>query len=59
MNLRTRMEFVNFVSGICNLLLDPYKRNEDRKVILPLTVLHRFDCVLAETKDAVLAADAA
>ena len=35
----------------------PYKRNEYRKVILPLTVLRRFDCVLAETKEAVLAAD--
>ena len=34
------------------------KRNEYRKVILPLTVLRRFDCVLAPTKDAVLAQDA-
>ena len=35
----------------------PYKRNEYRKVILPLTVLRRFDCVLAVTKEAVLTAD--
>ena len=42
-----------------NLLRGDYKRNEYRKVILPLTVLRRFDCVLAPTKDAVLAADAA
>ena len=41
------------------LLRGPYKRNEYRKVILPLTVLRRFDCVLAGTKEAVLAADAA
>ncbi|MCY4374870.1 MAG: type I restriction-modification system subunit M N-terminal domain-containing protein, partial [Spirochaetaceae bacterium] len=34
----------------------PYKRNEYRKVILPLTVLRRFDCVLAATKEDVLAA---
>ena len=48
---------MNFIWGICNLLRGPYKRNEYRKVILPLTVLRRFDCVLAETKDKVLAAD--
>ncbi len=59
MNVRTHTELVNFIWGICNLLRGPYKRNEYRKVILPLTVLRRFDCVLAETKDAVLAADAA
>ena len=58
MNARTHSELVNFIWGICNLLRGPYKRNEYRKVILPLTVLRRFDCVLAETKDKVLAADA-
>ena len=58
MNARTHAELVNFIWGICNLLRGPYKRNEFRKVILPLTVLRRFDCVLAETKDKVLAADA-
>jgi len=31
-----------------------YKRNEYRKVILPLTVLRRFDCLLAPTKAQVL-----
>lgn len=41
---------------VCNLLRGPYKRNEYRKVILPLTVLRRFDCVLAATKAQVLAA---
>jgi hypothetical protein len=41
--------------GICNLLRGPYKRNEYRKVILPLTVLRRFDCLLAPTKAKVLA----
>ena len=58
MNARTHAELVNFIWGICNLLRGPYKRNEYRKVILPITVLRRFDCVLAETKDKVLAADA-
>ena len=50
MNARTHAELVNFIWGICNLLRGPYKRNEYRKVILPLTMLRRFDCVLAETK---------
>jgi type I restriction enzyme M protein len=36
-------------------LRGPYKRNEYRKVILPLTVLRRFDCLLAPTKAKVLA----
>ena len=56
MNARTHGEMVNFIWDICNLLRGPYKRNEYRKVILPLTVLRRFDCVLAPTKQAVLEA---
>jgi len=44
----------SFIWSICNLLRGPYKRNEYRKVILPLTVLRRFDCILAPTKTAVL-----
>ncbi len=57
MNARTHGELATFIWSICNLLRGPYKRNEYRKVILPLTVLRRFDCVLARTKEAVLAAD--
>ena len=57
MNTRTHTELANFIWSICNLLRGPYKRNEYRKVILPLTVLRRFDSVLAETKEAVLAAN--
>ena len=55
MNTHTHTESVNFIWDLCNLLRGPYKRNEYRKVILPLTVLRRFDCVLADTKEAVLA----
>ena len=58
MNTQTHAELANFIWSICNLLRGPYKRNEYRKVILPLTVLRRFDCVLAATKDDVLAANA-
>ena len=57
MNAGTHGELASFIWSICNLLRGPYKRNEYRKVILPLTVLRRFDCVLAETKDEVLAAN--
>ena len=57
MNTQTHTERANFIWSICNLLRGPYKRNEYRKVILPLTVLRRFDCVLAGTKEEVLAAE--
>lgn len=50
MTPQTHREMANFIWSICNLLRGPYKRNEYRKVILPLTVLRRFDCILAPTK---------
>lgn len=46
MSPKTHAELANFIWEICNLLRGPYKRNEYRKVILPLTVLRRFDCLL-------------
>jgi len=52
-------QIASFIWSICNLLRGPYKRNEYRKVILPLTVLRRFDCILAPTKAAVLKEHAA
>src|SRR3954464_12550394 len=55
MTVETHRQLANFIWDICNLLRGPYKRNEYRKVILPLTILRRFDCLLASTKDAVLA----
>lgn len=54
MKNNTHQQMANFIWDICNLLRGPYKRNEYRKVILPLTVLRRFDCILASTKDEVL-----
>jgi type I restriction enzyme M protein len=51
----TQPQLANFIWSICNLLRGPYKRNEYRKVILPLTVLRRFDCLLTPTKARVLA----
>jgi type I restriction enzyme M protein len=55
MSAETHSQLANFIWSICNLLRGPYKRNEYRKVILPLTVLRRFDCLLAPTKAKVLA----
>src|ERR1019366_5382583 len=54
MSPETHFDIANFICSICNLLRGPYKRNEYRKVILPLTVLRRFDCILAPTKADVL-----
>ncbi len=55
MSAQTHSQMANFIWSICNLLRGPYKRNEYRKVILPLTVMRRFDCVLAPTKARTLA----
>src|SRR5882762_7614427 len=52
--VQTHQQLATFIWSICNLLRGPYKRNEYRKVILPLTVLRRFDCILAPTKADVL-----
>src|SRR6266436_8941371 len=54
MTAETHSQLANFIWSICNLLRGPYKRNEYRNVILPVTVLRRFDCLLAPTKAAVL-----
>jgi type I restriction enzyme M protein len=59
MSPETHSQLANFIWSICNLLRGPYKRNEYRKVILPLTVLRRFDCLLAPTKEKVLREHAA
>ena len=59
MTAETHSQIASFIWSICNLLRGPYKRNEYRKVILPLTVLRRFDCILAPTKAAVLKEHAA
>jgi type I restriction enzyme M protein len=54
MTVQTHQQLAGFIWNICNLLRGPYKRNEYRKVILPLTALRRFDCILAPAKDKVL-----
>ena len=47
----------NFIWGIADSILRGYyKRNDYQKVILPFTVLKRFDSVLSYSKDAVVQA---
>lgn len=41
--------------NIANLLRGPYRPPQYRRVMIPLTVLRRLDCVLESTKDQVLA----
>jgi len=49
-------EKISFIWDLADLLRGVYKRNEYQKVILPFTVLKRFDCVLSDTKQQVLEA---
>jgi type I restriction enzyme M protein len=49
-------EKVSFIWDLADLLRGVYKRNEYQKVILPFTVLKRFDCVLSDTKQEVVSA---
>ena len=51
-------EVVSFIWGVADLIRDTFKRGKYQDVILPLTVLRRLDCVLAPTKDKVLAKQA-
>jgi type I restriction enzyme M protein len=44
----------NFIWEIADLLRGDYKQSDYGKVILPLTVLRRLDCVLEPTKQKVL-----
>lgn len=48
-------ERVSFLWSIADLIRDVFKRGKYQDVILPFTVLRRIDCVLAPTRDRVLA----
>ena len=45
----------NFIWQIADLLRGPYRPPQYERVMLPMTVLRRFDCVLSPTKQKVLA----
>jgi hypothetical protein len=51
----TQQELINLIWSIANKLRGPYRPPQYRKVMIPLTVLRRLDCVLEPTKDKVLA----
>lgn len=44
----------NFIWQIADLLRGPYRPPQYERVMLPMTVLRRFDCVLAPSKSKVL-----
>ncbi len=46
---------VNFIWSVADLLRGRYKQSEYGRVILPLVVIRRLDCVLEDAKPAVLA----
>lgn len=50
----TNQDLANFIWQIANLLRGPYRPPQYERVMLPLVVLRRFDCVLADTKSAVI-----
>ena len=47
-------EKASLIWAIADKLTGVYKPHEYGEVILPLTVIRRFDCILADTKEAVL-----
>lgn len=49
-------DLVGFIWNIADKLRGPYRPPQYRRVMLPLIILRRLDCVLEPTKSAVLAA---
>lgn len=47
-------QLANFIWSVADLLRGPYRPPQYERVMLPLTVLRRFDAVLAHSKDTVL-----
>ena len=58
MSDETTNNYGAFIWSVADLLRGVYKQSEYGRVILPLTVLRRLDCVLEPTKDKVLSAAA-
>lgn len=49
-------EQVSMILDIANQLRGPFKAEEYEKTIIPMTILRRFECILAATKDKVVEA---
>ncbi len=45
---------VNFIWSIANKLRGPYKSDKYKDVIIPMVIIRRFECALADTKSALL-----
>ncbi|MDP9477171.1 MAG: type I restriction-modification system subunit M [Actinomycetota bacterium] len=56
---REARNHAEFIWSVADLLRGDFKEGQYGKVILPLTVLRRLDCVLRPTKERVLEKDAA
>ena len=50
----TQQDLIAFIWAIANKLRGPYRPPQYRRVMIPMTVLRRLDCVLEPTKEAVL-----
>ncbi len=48
-------ELADFIWSVADLLRGDYKRSEYGKVILPMTLLRRMDCVMKDTRETVWA----
>jgi len=46
---------VNFIWSIANKLRGPYQSDKYKDVIVPMTILRRFECALAPTKEKLVA----
>lgn len=47
-------EEVNLIWSIANKLRGPYQSDKYKNVIIPMTIIRRFECALEQTKQAVL-----
>lgn len=45
---------VNFIWSIANKLRGPYQSDKYKDVIIPMTIIRRFECALEPTKEAVI-----
>ncbi len=52
--MTNHQDHANLIWQIADLLRGPYRPPQYERVMLPMTVLRRFDCVLAPTQNAVL-----
>lgn len=52
-------EQVKLILDIANILRGPFKEDEYQKIIIPMTICRRFECMLEETRDDVCASIAA